>query len=434
MLSYFNLKTTIIVILFTLSVCLPSLAKDLTVSYIDIGQGDSELIELPDGSNIMIDAGDKDGAVKLVNYLKERNITKLDLFILTHPHMDHYGGLFQALKLLTIGQFLDSGAPTNSTTYLKLLRELKAKQVKYKISRRGDHFSFGNDIKVDILAPEDPLIKNSRSDTNNASIVAKLTYNKVTFLFTGDMEEESQDKLLKEGVADLQADILKVAHHGSRYTSSNEFLKAVSPKVAIISSGTGNSYGHPHQEALDRLEANKITVYRTDLKGTIIVTSDGQDYNIQTKSSGVKISAPKSKTDLNKASNEELELLPGLNADKAAALVKIRPVKSWGQLGRLNLTPDELAQLKKLSFFSGGSARKNDSQRERKGQTVKTGKVNINTATLKELIDLPGIGEKTARKIISARPFESVEDLAKVPGISKNKVNKLKELFFVEKG
>jgi competence protein ComEC len=427
MFSNFNLKKLLLGIIFTLAFTIPAFAKDLTVSYVDIGQGDSELIELPDGTNIMIDAGDKDGAPKLIDYLKERKIAKIDLVLITHPHIDHYGGLLQTMKLFPVGMVYDSGAPTTSTTYLKLLKEFAAKKVKFKITRRGDKIDYGNGISLNILAPEDPLLKNTRSDTNNASIVAKLTYNKVSFLFTGDMEEESQDRMLKSP-ADLQADILKVAHHGSRYTSSNQFLKAVNPKAAVISCGTGNSYGHPHMEALKRLADNNIAVYRTDLMGTIIASTDGNEYKIIARSTPQKIKKLNSKTDLNNASSEQLELLPGLNAEKVIALIKLRPVKSWEQLKTLNLTADEITQMKKQAFFSTKPVK--TYPKIKKEKTI-TGKVDINTATMKELVALPGIGKKTAQNIINGRPYKSVNDLEKVQGIGKNRLKTIIDLFMV---
>ena len=223
--SYFN-RYLLPVLIFILIFAFPAFSKDLTISYIDIGQGDSELIELPEGKNILIDAGDNDVSNKLISYLRERKIEKLDLVIISHPHLDHYGGLLQTSKIIPVIQVLDSGAPTSSTTYLKLLKQFMSKKVKFKIARKGEKINYHNGISLNILAPEDPLLKNSRSDANNASIVVRLTYNKVSFLFTGDIEAESQERLLTDKNT-LKADILKVAHHGSRYTTSNEFLESI---------------------------------------------------------------------------------------------------------------------------------------------------------------------------------------------------------------
>lgn len=411
----------------SLIIAVPVYAKDLSVSYIDIGQGDSELIELPEGKNILIDAGDKDGTKNLMKYLNSRNIKKLDLVIISHPHLDHYGGLLQVLKSIDITQVYDSGAPTSSSTYLKLLKQFAAKKVKLNVVRKGQDVSFNDGIVLKILAPEDPLLKNTRSDANNASVVAKLIYNKTSFLFTGDIEEESQDRLLKDNASDLKSDVLKVAHHGSRYTSSKEFLETVKPRIAVISCGTGNSYGHPHKEALQRLAAENIKIYRTDLNGTVLITSDGNDIKVSTMKTSEKVAVPATKTNLNSAAAEELELLPGINSNNSKILVGLRPIKSWNQLKKLNLTKEELTQLKTLAVIDAVS-----STEPKNTQTTTTiGKVNINTATMAELIALPGIGDKTAQKIISGRPYSSVDDLLKIKGMTKNKMKKFIDLITV---
>lgn len=417
------IASTIAALMFSL----PVSAKDLTVSYIDIGQGDSELIELPDGKNILIDAGDQEGSAKLVAYLKERNIKDIDLVIISHPHLDHYGGLLKAVKNLNIKQIYDSGVPTNSSTYLKLLKLLNQKKVKLTIARKNQELKFSDGINLKILAPEDPLFDNTRSDTNNASIVAKLTHNKISFLFTGDIEEESQDRMIKNNPNLLNSTILKVAHHGSRYTTSNEFLDLVKPKIAVISCEEGNSYGHPHKETLDRLKSKSIPVYRTDISGNIIVTTDGNDYKIQTKKSSIKTTHKAKKVDLNNATPEELEVLSGINAKKAKVIIGLRPIKSWDQLDVLKLTDSEIKDLKKEASFKKSSSKKDDDS-----SSMSSGeKVNINKATMKELEDLPAIGKKTAEKIINGRPYKSIDDLQKVKGITKKTFEKIKNLISI---
>lgn len=424
-----KLKTISLAFLLSLSVN-PAFAQQLNVNYIDIGQGDSELIQLPDGKNILIDAGDKEASKKLLDYFKQNKINKLDLVIISHPHLDHYGGLLGVLKQIPITEVYDSGAPTSSTTYLSLLKQFAAKKTKFSIVRRGQEFKFVDNIKLNIFAPEDPLLKNTKSDANNASIVAKLTHNKVSFLFTGDIEDESQDKILKESPNEIKVDILKVAHHGSRYTSSKEFLDTVNPKVAVISCGQGNSYGHPHTETLKRLEDKKIKVYRTDLQGTVIVSSDGESYNIKTQKTGIKTNVKHDKTDLNKATNEDLELLPGINAIKAKKVISMRPIKSWNDLQSLDLTSDELSQIKKLAYFSKMNQTASP-KNEQSTTNNNVSKVNINTASREDLIALPGIGEKTADKIIEGRPYKSVNDLQKISGM-KSRMKKFINLITVK--
>lgn len=326
---------------------LPIYAKDLQVNFIDIGQGDSSLIQLPDNKNILIDGGDKDSSKKLEKFLKDRKINKIDIMIITHPHLDHYGGLLNIARKFQIGQVLDSGAKTNAITYLQLLKILNSKKVKFKIARKGDNFNFDNNISLEIISPKDPLLKDTRSDINNSSIVAKLKYNKVSFLFTGDIENEIEEELLNNNI-DIKANILKVAHHGSRHSSSEKVLRKISPSEAIISCGLNNSYKHPHKQFLNRLKKLNIDYYRTDLNGDIIISTDGNTYKIITE-------------------------------------------KNIKEDTKYN--PEKIINL-----------------------------LDINNATLEELIALPGIGEKTAKNIINNRPYYKIDDLLKLKGITKNKL------------
>ncbi len=421
------ISTFLLSSLLSLSSVSQVLASNLIVNFIDIGQGDSELIQLPDGKNILIDAGDREASQKLLTFFKDRKIKKLDLVIISHPHLDHYGGLLGVIKEIPVTQVYDSGAPTSSTTYLTLLKKFSEKKTKFTIVRKGQDFNFSDNIKLKIISPEDPLLKNTKSDANNASIVAKLTYNKVSFLFTGDIENEVQEKILSQSKNDLKADILKVAHHGSRYTSSKEFLDTVNPKVAVISSGQGNSYNHPHQETLERLSANKIKLYRTDMQGDIVITSNGETYDIKTNKSKIKMTAKKSKTDLNKANSDDLELLPNFNSDISKKLVSLRPIKSWSDLNVLKLNEEQIKQIKSLAFFSKISK---DELENNKIVNFNGKKVNINTATKAELVALPAIGDKIADKIIAGRPFKNINDIKRIPGMN-NRFKKFSELITI---
>lgn len=422
--NYFS--TFILSSIITLTPFASSFAAQMNVNYLDIGQGDSELIQLPDGKNILIDAGDREASKKILDFLKAKKIKKLDLVIISHPHLDHYGGLLGLIKQIPVTEVYDSGAPTSSTTYLSLLKQLSASKTKFSIVRKGQEFNYTDNIKISILAPEDPLLKNTKSDANNASIVIRLIHNKVSFLLTGDIEDESEEKILNENKSALKSDILKVAHHGSRYTSSKEFLDNVQPKVAVISSGQGNSYGHPHKETLERLEANKIKVYRTDIQGDITISSNGETYKITNKKIAVK-PIKKKKVDLNKALSEDLELLPGFNAVVAKKLIAIRPINSWTDLNKLGIKIEQVNEIKALAFFSKVSEKDNI---KITNITIAGEKVNINTATKAQLVALPGIGEVTADKIISGRPYKKIDDLKRIPGV-KNRMKKFIDLITV---
>ncbi len=229
----------------------------LSVSYIDIGQGDSQLIQTPSGKNILIDTGAAEGRKALLGYLEQRGVRQLDLVIATHPHLDHVGNLPQVIDAYPVGEFLDSGLVTGSPAQERYLRALKEKRVKFTIvSRRGADTTrdLGDGITLTLLQPRAPLLSDTDSDPNNNSIVALLTSGKVRFLFTGDMEEDEREQRLYPSGDSIRAEIYKVAHHGSRNGTDDAFMERVQPQEAIISCGVRNDYGHPHPETLAALE------------------------------------------------------------------------------------------------------------------------------------------------------------------------------------
>ncbi|WP_283610191.1 ComEC/Rec2 family competence protein [Faecalispora anaeroviscerum] len=257
-------------------------AGSVSVYYLDVGQGDSELICLPSGENILIDAGLSDGADKLTAYLKKLGVSKIDYLIATHPHADHIGGMAQVINELEIGKIYvpkvaDSQVPT-TRTYEDMLDAVKKKGLQLTQGKAGMTVLEQENTRLEFLAP----VEEKQDDLNNYSIVAKLTFGQRTFLFTGDAEKESEQQMLQKYSGELRCDVLKVGHHGSNSSSSANFLKAVSPKYAIISCGKNNDYGHPHKETLSRLSAVKAAVYRTDEQGTILVNSNGTDLAVKT--------------------------------------------------------------------------------------------------------------------------------------------------------
>ena len=260
------------------------------IYYLDVGQGDSELIRLPTGENILIDAGLKSGSDQLTAYLKELGVDKIDILIATHPHADHIGGMEKVIENFEIGEIYmpkiaDDQIPTTAT-YTKLLEAIQAKGMKINQAKAGTTIFSNDNAALEILAPNNTEYK----DLNNYSIVTKLTYGNNRFLFTGDAEKESENEMLSKGY-DLSCDILKLGHHGSSTSTTNQFLTAASPSAAIISCGKDNDYGHPHQETMDKINSSHITVYRTDLDGTILAETDGTTYTITTNLKSVSKSS-----------------------------------------------------------------------------------------------------------------------------------------------
>lgn len=243
--------------------------SDLVVHFIDVGQGDSELIQYG-GKNMLIDAGTIDAGPTVSAYLKAHGVSTIDVLVSTHPHEDHIGGLLTVLNDFPVKVVYDSGVPYTTQTYEDYLTLIDRKNIKYKVPEPGDQIDFAPGVTVQVLA-----VGGNYEDLNDKSIVLKVTYGSTSFLFMGDAGFDVESSLLKSGY-NLGSDVLKVGHHGSKTSSGTSFLKAVSPKYAVIEVGAGNPYGHPTQAAVGRLEAAGATVYRTDYDGSVVMTSDGQ--------------------------------------------------------------------------------------------------------------------------------------------------------------
>ena len=252
--------------------------KKLTVYTFDIGQGDALLIQTPTGRNILVDAGPPESGPGLADRLTALGIQQLDIVIMTHPHLDHMGGMLRAIRKRKVKLFLDPMMSFPSPPYERLLVEIKRRKEKRAIraerAKAGRILRLGGGVEIEILAPPENLLSGTRSDANANSIVFMLSYKEFRLLFTGDAEKETELELLKDPLK-LNATVLKMAHHGSSHSSIPKFLDAVSPEIALISAGKGNDYKHPHPKALQRLQMRKVKIYRTDLHGTIRLTSDG---------------------------------------------------------------------------------------------------------------------------------------------------------------
>lgn len=266
-------------------------AGELAVTFFDIGQGDSTLIVSPTGKRVLIDGGPPEAGERLVGYLAARRISSIDLVILTHPHADHLGGLKRVVAAVPIKLFMDAAYPSNSPGYTGLLNALSARGVAVKQAAAGRQIDLGGGVLLTFLGPPTPWLTHTRSDINANSVVARLTWQNRTALFTGDSEPETERWLLEQrGSGALRAELLKVAHHGGRFSSTAAFLQAVSPRIAVISVGAGNDYGHPTPEALARLAQVGARVLRTDLSGEVTVRSrDGQPWTVQPSRSGSSV-------------------------------------------------------------------------------------------------------------------------------------------------
>lgn len=239
----------------------------LRVNYIDVGQGDSIFIELPNKETMLIDAGEAYKSDNVINYLNNLGIKKIDYVVGTHPHTDHIGGLEEVINAFDVGTIYMPKVSSNSKTFEDLLTTINNKGLNIKMAKNGVVVIDLENLKLEFIAPN----SNNYSNLNNYSAVLKLTYLDNTFLFMGDAETLSEDEITSE----IKADVIKVGHHGSDSSSSIELVKKVSPKYAIIMVGEGNSYNHPYQSIIDRYLSVGAKVLRTDLDGNIICDSDG---------------------------------------------------------------------------------------------------------------------------------------------------------------
>lgn len=247
---------------------------EVAFHFIDVGQGDAILITTAEG-NILIDTSEKSEREALVNYLSEQNITSLKYLILTHTDADHIGSADYVVENYDVDTVMMTDYTATTKTYERLLTAIENKGTNVIIPELRYVFTLGS-LQMTVIAPTEKF-----DDPNEMSLVIKAVHGETSLMFTGDAEIESEEGILENwSAAELKVDILKVGHHGSDSSTTQAFLDALDPDAAIISCGEGNSYGHPHAEVVDRLTAKGVTIYRTDKDGTIVIISDGKEWNL----------------------------------------------------------------------------------------------------------------------------------------------------------
>ncbi len=277
---------TIFLVVILLFLCKNIFNDNIRLVFLDVGQGDSSIITTSKGKHVLIDGG---GSVKNNNYyydvggkitvpaLLKLGIWRIDTIIVSHIHEDHMEGLLKVAEHFRIGKIIMPDVPYESDLSLKFIDVCRKKGINIMVAKNGDRLIFDKSTYIDILFPEKQLIKATKSDENNNSIVAKLNYKDFKVLYTGDIEKEGESRLLTKNI---KADIIKIPHHGSNTSSSEEFIKAVSPKASVISVGK-NIFGHPSKETIKRLSAVSDAIYRTDTMGAICIKSDGKKITIK---------------------------------------------------------------------------------------------------------------------------------------------------------
>lgn len=261
--------------------------NQLKVHFINVGQGDSTFIELPNGKNVLIDGGTRSNGQTVLEYLNDLKVETIDYLIATHPHEDHIGGLVNVVKEYNIGKIYMPDKAHTTIVFEDLLLAIQEKGYSIKKAQAGDVLFEEEGLSMKILAPSGM----SGSNLNNYSVANRLVFRDTAFVFTGDAEQKSEKDMVESGY-DLEADVLKIGHHGGDTSSISSFLSAVNPDYGVISVGENNQYGHPHANVMNRLADHGIRTFRTDQDGTIIASSDGETIEFNEKETGIAKTRP----------------------------------------------------------------------------------------------------------------------------------------------
>lgn len=344
----------------------PKQLPDLKVHFIDVGQADAALIEVGE-YHVLIDSGDWMGN-ETVDYLNAKAIDEIDLIVGSHPHADHIGQIDKIIEQFEVGEVWMSGDTTTSKVFERVMTAIDDYGIGYDEPRAGDHYEIG-DMTIDIFSPS-----TLNGNLNDDSIVLKLTYGTVSFLFTGDAEKNAESQMLNHDYP-LESTILKVGHHGSNTSNTASFIEAINPVVAVISVAEKSKYSHPDQSVLDTLNSNDIDLYATKSHGNIVITTDGKKYDIETDRSE-KVTAGVKKAKEKKTSKKK---------KKAPATEKKAD------------PPDNNSTC-----------------------------VDINSASEGEVQNIIHIGPARAVDLIDLRPYNSVDDLVRIKGIAAKRIEDIK--------
>ncbi len=253
-------------------------AHPLRIYVLDVGQGDAIYVEAPNGNSLLLDGGPDRSVLRRLGEIMPWYRRSIDLIALSHPHKDHFEGLIDVVSRYKVGGLVGSGTQTDDPYYRSWREALIQEKVSEVILGKGAVIDLGGGVLLTTLLPREDA---THSTPHDGMLVMRLDYGESSILFTGDMEENLESGLAIFEREEIRSDVLKVGHHGSRTSSSEQFLDAVGPAIAVISLGKGNSYGHPHSEVVERLLSRKIEIFRTDSEGTVLLESEGERFVIQ---------------------------------------------------------------------------------------------------------------------------------------------------------